>query len=487
MDTNPSTGCLLRRIDLAGEAVSFVAGTSGLCFAFALDGTGASARFGAVGGMAMGPEPFLYITDTFKIRRVNVDTGLVETIAGSSEGFANGIGTAAQFATLGEIAVGPSNDLYIADRGNSMIRRLDLATNDVTTVTVTGGIEFPRALAITGSTIAVAEQPAHTLRVGDVSTTPLSLPVVAGASGARGTSDGSGVSALLDRPVGLGVGTGASSLELLYVAEQQTGLTRVIDLGVPANTVSTFPISGTRASGIASSGGRLYVTMEQSGQRLLQEINPTTGAGISAAVITATAARGVAVVGGHAYVATANEATIRRIDIDPALGSDELFAGQTNQRATGDGDVNSARFGDPTQIVACGGDLYISDSTDLFIANIIRKIDLDTTIVSTVAGAPTAVGAEDGIGAAARFNTPEGIACDGTSLYVADSKNHIVRQIELATNRVTTLAGIPHRSGAIDGVGTDARFNEPFGLTYDPTTGDLFVTDASEHVVRRIH
>ncbi len=118
-----------------------------------------------------------------------------------------------------------------------------------------------------------------------------------------------------------------------------------------------------------------------------------------------------------------------------------------------------------------------------------------TTNVNTLAG--SSAGFANGIGTAARFNfgnlsTPFGIpdvdsniglafSADGTKMYVADEVNHCIREIDLATNEVTTLSGVP---GAFGGP-SEGRFNRPTGIDVD-AFGNIYVTDKSNHLIRRI-
>lgn len=104
-------------------------------------------------------------------------------------------------------------------------------------------------------------------------------------------------------------------------------------------------------------------------------------------------------------------------------------------------------------------------------------------IVTTVAGLATNSGSTDGTGTAARFNAPYGITSDGTNLYVADSVNRTIRQVVIATGVVTTLAGLAGSAGSTDGTGSAARFQSPQGITTDGT--NLYVSDLN-HTIRQI-
>ena len=112
----------------------------------------------------------------------------------------------------------------------------------------------------------------------------------------------------------------------------------------------------------------------------------------------------------------------------------------------------------------------------------IRKIVIASGAVTTLAGSGTA-GAIDGTGTTASFYNPFGLTTDGTNLYVADTYNHKIRKIVIASGVVTTLAGTG-TIGAIDGTGTATTFNYPFGITSDGTS--LYVADQSNHKIRKI-
>lgn len=146
-----------------------------------------------------------------------------------------------------------------------------------------------------------------------------------------------------------------------------------------------------------------------------------------------------------------------------------------------DGDAIHARFNTPTGIVGVGTSLYVCDTTNM----LIRRLDLSTRQVTTLAGDPrTYAGHQDGIGTAASFNSPRGITSDGTYLYVADTANNLVRRIDLATAAVTTLAGSTTQAGAADGPGASATFRWPRGVATDGTT--LYVADTMNNAIRAL-
>ena len=107
--------------------------------------------------------------------------------------------------------------------------------------------------------------------------------------------------------------------------------------------------------------------------------------------------------------------------------------------------------------------------------------------VTTLAGG--ARGYRDGVGTAARFSEPSGCAIDPYTrlLFVADTGNNVIREIDLDTAMVTTLAGAPQTSGFINGRGQAAAFRHPTGVALAIRSRQLFVCDAYNHAIRVIH
>lgn len=104
--------------------------------------------------------------------------------------------------------------------------------------------------------------------------------------------------------------------------------------------------------------------------------------------------------------------------------------------------------------------------------------------VATLAGRALVSGSSNGPAATALFNDPAAIVADTTgNLFIADSQNHVIRKI--GTNgSVSTFAGQAGMPGSSDGSGSQARFDTPSGIAVG--NGDFYVSDTGNHMVRRI-
>jgi hypothetical protein len=190
---------------------------------------------------------------------------------------------------------------------------------------------------------------------------------------------------------------------------------------------------------------------------------------------------GVAVdAAGTVYVADQNNHTIRKIT--PA-GVVSTLAGTAGPYGSADGTGAAARFNYPTGVaVDAAGVVYVADESN----NTIRKIT-PAGVVSTLAGTSgIGGGSADGTGAAARFDTPIGVAVDASgTVYVGERNNHTIRKITPA-GVVSTLAGTSGiGGGSADGTGAAARFNAPIGVAVD-ASGTVYVADLGNSTIRKI-
>ena len=163
----------------------------------------------------------------------------------------------------------------------------------------------------------------------------------------------------------------------------------------------------------------------------------------------------------------------------PCVWSVTTLAGSGSASAV-DGQGTAASFNLPVGVaVGASQLLYVAD----YNSNRIRAVS-SSGLVSTLAGSGSSTWA-DGIGAAASFNRPYGVATypGSSTIYVADTINHRVRMLT-PSGVTTTFAGSGSNTWA-DGQGTSASFKQPAGLTVD-SAGVVYVADQSNHLIRKI-
>lgn len=162
-----------------------------------------------------------------------------------------------------------------------------------------------------------------------------------------------------------------------------------------------------------------------------------------------------------------------------AAGQVSTFAGSFSVSGFSDGTSGSARFYSPMGMTAdAQGNLYVADANN----QAIRKIT-PAGVVTTIAGNGT-TGSANGNGSAARFNYPYDIAFDATtgSLFVADYINNRIRKIDASAN-VSTYAG--GTGGYADGNVSSALFSGPTGIAVDKQ-GNVYVSDRYNFRIRKI-
>lgn len=271
------------------------------------------------------------------------------------------------------------------------------------------------------------------------------VSTLAGTAGITGSLDGTGPAAQFHTPHGVAVSPNTGDI---YVCDTANNVIRKINT---AGVVTTF-------------AGTAGVTGSSDGIGVAAQFNGPWGI--------------VADHSGNLYVTDSGNNTIRKIT---SLGSVTTFAGTAGVTGSNDASGTLAEFSGPTGItIDKNNNLYVADTNN----NTIRKIT-SARLASTFAGLAGASGVTNGIGSAARFTSPYGVAVDsGNNIYVADSGNATIRKITVGQS-VTTFAGTAGVTGSVDGTGVAAQLNEPYGIAID-ITNTIYVTDASSNTIRKI-
>lgn len=277
----------------------------------------------------------------------------------------------------------------------------------------------------------------------DQTTPPFYFTTLAGQA-SRGSADGTGSAARFCEPYGVAVDAQGN----VYVADTQNHTIRRIS---PTGVVTTF-------AGLAGEPGAT------NGTGSAARFNQPQGVAVDAA--------------GTIYVADTFNHQIRKIT--PA-GEVTTLAGSAAEKGTTDGTGTDARFDQPMGVaVTPAGDILVADSNN----HTIRRITPNGA-VTTVAGLARRHGSVDGTGSAARFYQPMGVAVDVSgNIIVADTNNFTIRRISPA-GAVTTVAGSTGKVGTADGVGSAALFFGPRGVAVGPA-GQILVADLFNCAVRSI-
>lgn len=392
------------------------------------DGPGSEARFRWPTGLAVDGAGRVYVADSSPtVRRMDPD-GTVTTIVGTPDQFGDRDGPASQ-ALLNSpraLALDSEGNLFIADEGSHTIRKLSLG--------------------------------------GEVTT-------VAGVSGVPGNDNGPALQSRFYLPRGLAMGSDG----FLYIADQGNREIRRLD---PTGEVSRFAANvGSAPEGLEFDADGNLIAADWSGG-FLRRISPAGVVGVLPGTPNpryadpTDVARGP---DGRLYISDTRNECIRVRGTD---GQVATVAGVPRLPGGEDGVSSLARFRGPRG-VAFGPDgaLWVADTEN----NSLRKILPDGTTV-TVAGLP--LGSRDGVGTGARLNSPNGVAMGNAGeLWIADTGNSVLRRV-LPDGTVITVAGLAGVTGITDGTGSEALFSSPAGVVVTPDQV-VYVTDRGAHTLRR--
>jgi streptogramin lyase len=349
-----------------------------------------------------------------------VTIGGVHGVRGSADG-TNG---ASLFNQPWGIAVDENGSVYVAEWGNSTIRKLTLI---------------------------------HTNWV---------VSTIVGTAGKEGSVDGTNADALLNHPHGIAVDNKGD----IYVADTfNNTIRKVRHIGsnwvvtTIAGRVGVFgSIDGTNLNAEFNNPGG--ITLDRRGNLYVTDVQNNT-------------IRKLTPMGSN-WIVTTIAGFAGRIRDGRVLREAYGSANGTN---------SNARFFAPFGIAADSqGDLYVADYENSAIRKIARAGT--NWIVTTIAGLAEQSGYVDGTNSAARFDHPRAIAVDkADNIYVDDTGTDTIRLIKsVGTNYVVkTIVGLPWRWGYADGTNNTPQFNSASGITVDKN-GNIYLADTGNDTVRQI-
>lgn len=410
-------------------------------------------------GLAVDQQGDLFIADSWnnRVREVSAVTGSITTVAGDgTQGFSGdgGPATKAELNRPEGLAVDPKGDLFIGD-GNCRIREVSAATGTITTVAGSGtcgygGDEGPATSAELRGDLGLAVDQNGDLfiadygnnRIREVAAATGTITTIAGNGTAGYTGDnGPATQAELSSPAGLALTPSGA----LLIADSYNQVIRQVNLGTGFITT----VAGDGSDGFSGDGGPATsaqlgypggVAIDQSGDFFIGEPAHVRRVDGSTGIITTLATNASGVCGGG----SAEPAT---------MAYDSGVSGVT---------LDSA------------GDVFFSEGY----ANVVCEVNTSTGAVSVVAGHENAgaqFGGDGGPATSADLSEPFGLAVHGNSLYIADYQNYRVRRVDLTTGIITTVAG-DGTNGVTgdDGPATSAEISDPSSVAVDQQ-GNLYI------------
>ena len=403
---------VIRKYQLS--TISLYAGT-GIAGSTGDGGVATSAKLAEPYGVAINSSNDLYITDTSNcvIRAVNSVSGIITKYAGSyTKGF-SGDGSLATSATLNYprgLAFDPQNNLYICDTGNKRIRRIDVTTGIISTIAGNG------------------------------------------VEGFSGTST-SAFLAALSSPTGITTDLNGN----LYIADTNNNCIRFVN--VQTGNIATVAGQPPRGGYLGNNTFATSALLSSPSQLAFDKAS------------------------GFIYIADDGNSRIRLLN--SATGIIYDYAGNGSPFSYGDNvPASNAIFGSIAAVATDKQDnIYVSDGE----GNIIRKIDSITQTITGVVGTGGGGFTGDGTALLASVSSPKAmITTAQNDLLFCDTNNHRIRKYISSSRTVTTIAGTGVAGYSGDGgFASTAALNFPKSLTID-TTGNIFIGDSSNYRIRKI-
>lgn len=503
----------VRKVSAATGVISTIAG-NGSSGTSGDGGQAVNAGFSPY-SLAVDPDGNVYIADWMndRVRKVNVATGVITTVAGvGNTGYSGDNGPAASATLAGPsgIAIDPAGNVYICDQYNLVIRKVAAATGVITTIAGTGapgdsGDNGPALSARFMLPDTIALDPAGTklyisnldrIRVIDLESNRITAFAGTGDMGFSGDSGPAGL-AQFSIPMGIAV----SAAGHVFIADTGNARIRRVRDGQIDSVAGTDAKDGGPATSAylaepesvaVAANGDLFIT-DTAHHRVRKvaasdgRISTIAGTGVGGVSSTQVAFPTAAVVDPEGNVVFSDFGGNRIQRVSPGGGGMTTIAGSPTGRAgaSGDGGPSAAALlnGPSSLAYDRAGNLYIADMMNFRV----RKVEAETGKIVTVAGTGQ-IGTAGVGGRAVDANVmPFGVAVDAAgNLYIADIANRVLK-VDATTNLLSIVAGTGAAGYSGDGgPATAARLKVPAALAFD-SAGNLYISDLGNLVIRRVN
>ena len=440
---------------IAGTAVSGFSGDG-------VVGGATSANFDFAASVTIDANGDLLVADynNNRIRKIILSTGTVTTIAGTgTAGSTNGAPTtAATFKNPLAVAVDPSGNIYVADNGNNVIRKIPAGGGDTSTITTTGYTLVGPQSVIVGPTGLLYVSDTGQNRILSVNPSTGATSVIAGKeSGAAGYFTDINSAAATDAQITYPRNATVDSAGNIYVADTSNFRIRKVSTNGIISTIAGTGIQSASSTALNGDGG--------------QAINATF-AGPSCVIVDPA---------GNLYVADAGNHRIRMIAPDGIIST---VAGTGTAGTANEGSAaTSAQLNNPLSMVMdSSGNIYVAENA----GNRVYKFKVGGILTRFAGTGVSGYTGDNAPATSAKLNAPQGIGIDSNrNIYIGDTSNHCIRKVTPG-GTITTIAGTGTAGFAGDGgPATSALLNQPVGVSVD-SSGNIYVADYWNQRVRMI-